>query len=341
MGKNNLTLVGRITTLLGHRPYVPIIGISLFVFMLYISFTIPSSDIDFFPLSLLALFAGLFFECLRLTDSVLTIIHAMSYSIIFSLVIFFLGYSSDSMSFVIQLWPYIFLAFFIMFFIILYKDKIKIWLTEGTTLLQSVALIYWVVDSRLYQTSDMFTKLTLAIGFMFVLYVFIHAFTSIRLSKFDRFLLSVWSSIIILIFTFNNVEMIESMKLAVEKDGVLYAVQYFILGVSSIYVVQDLLMLLRFFPNKRSPLFSDEQADNFHKLANEFAGRFSDKQVNKKHSLLFLIVASVFFSFNYYYRFIPGAYVVWITIFCFPYIVILYDYFHEVKKRKMILEKTT
>ena len=102
----------------------------------------------FIPLGVLALIAGVFFESKRLTEKWLTVLLTALGSFTFSFVAFLASKREQIYNFEnhIEMWPYTFIFIFITFKIIVHKDKVIPKLTKGITLLQSIAVIYWVID---------------------------------------------------------------------------------------------------------------------------------------------------------------------------------------------------
>jgi hypothetical protein len=102
----------------------------------------------FIPLGVLALIAGVFFESKRLTEKWLTVLLTALGSFTFSFVAFLASKREQIYNFEnhIEMLPYTFIFIFIIFKIIVHKDKVIPKLTKGITLLQSIAVIYWVID---------------------------------------------------------------------------------------------------------------------------------------------------------------------------------------------------
>jgi hypothetical protein len=76
----------------------------------------------------------------------------------------------------------------------------------------------------------------------------INAFTKIPLSKTNRLLLSLWSLIVMILFAldyimnvFNNGEISDALSF---QETLYVFVQYFLLGISAIYIAQNMNMIL-------------------------------------------------------------------------------------------------
>jgi hypothetical protein len=230
------------------------------VLVLTISFTVTSqtSGQRLIPISILALIAGVLFEGKRVAEKWSSLFSITLVSLIVSMLAFLPGKREHHYQFEdhVALWPYWFIAVFSIALVISHYEKVKPRLTEGITLLQSVAVVYWVIDYGFFNTGGYFIKTLMGIGLLFSLYSAFHAFTYTQLTKSGRLTLSIWSSLIMLLFAIDNIYRVyqnEQIENAVDiSQGAYIALQFFLLGVSAIYIVENFLMLMRFMPGDGS-----------------------------------------------------------------------------------------
>jgi len=313
------------------KPYLIVVGLLLLALTIYVGFRLQSSSRHLIPISVIALLSGVLFESKRLTEKWLTVFFTGLGSFIFSFLAFLPGKKEHIYNFEnhIEMWPYMFIFFFILFSIAFHGDKIIPKLTEGITLLQSIAVIYWVVDYGFIDTDSLFLKSLMVVGLLFSLFSVFHAFTHTILSRTSRLTLSIWSSIIMLLFAADNIyrvyqnEQIENT--ADLTHGLYIGLQYFLLGISSIYIVQNFLMLTGFLPDKNR-FFNSEYYRDIKKLKSDHIKRYSDRQVSILHSLFCVLFTGTIFFLNYHYQILPRHVAIWTVFVVFPFILITYEY---------------
>ena len=320
------------------KPPVLVAGLFIFaIVILVITFT-KYSEKKLIPLTVIALVAGVVYENHRLTEKWSTTLYNAFYSFLLSFLAFCPGKHEHDYNLEnhIQFWPYSFIIIFIIIGITFNKDKIIPKLTEGITLLQSIAIIYWLIDYGFIGTNNIFVIILLAIGLLFSIFSIFNAFSYITLSSTTRFILSLWSSIIMVLFAADNIyrvyqnELIENTTSLTQ--GLFIGLQYFVLGVCSIYIVQNFLMLVEFLPGKRR-FFNEDYFMEVKALKNDHIKRFSDIQINKLDSLLCIVLVGSVFCLNYYLRLLPRNVAIWVVFITFPYIILIYKYLRSVKNQ--------
>jgi hypothetical protein len=305
------------------------LAIGALIFSLVILISSKSSSVENIDtIGVIALFAGLIFATIVLSNKLKTVLYALSYALIISLITLIPAfvYQETASALYFKLWPYCFLVGYLLMLVSIFDDKIQPKLTEGITLLLSISVIYWSFDNRLLFTQNMYLKVLLFVGLLFCLFSVYNAFTKAPLYAENRFVLSLWCSIMLFIFTIDNVH----NMLVVDEDeqSVLYhSLQYFSLGISSIYIFQNIIMLIAFLPAKERPLLSEEYADQVDELAQSYIKRFSDKQVNTKESLFCILFTIPLFTVNYFFNILPAHIAIWLVIFVFPYAALLFGRF--------------
>jgi hypothetical protein len=297
--------------------------ISLFF---YAGYRVIISEHRIFSLSFLALIAGLLFESFRLSDRWINVIFILIGAIFFSLFGLLPGKHEHNYEFEnhLQTWPYFFLFFFTLFSAIFHGDKTIVKLTEGITLIQSLSVIYWVVDYGFSDIDNWYVQSLIIIALIFSTFSILNALTYFILSGATRFILSIWSSIIMLLFAIDNIfkvyqnQDIESTSNIFE--GIYIGLQFFLLGVSSMYIVQNIILLFGFLPGKGS-FFNSKYFMEIGELKDQHLNRYSDVQVLIGHSILCILFTCAIYWINYQYHFLPTLTMIWIGLAFFPLIL--------------------
>ncbi len=226
------------------------------------------------------------------------------------------------------IWHFLFLFGFITVAITDFEYKLIAKLTEGITLIQSLAIVYLVLDYGLFLINNFSIKILLFAGILLSVFSLIHSITNIKLSKPSRFFLSIWSTVIMVLFALDNIFRVYLNDQIEGGSGILnelfISVQYFLLGVSAMYLVQNLSMIAGLF---RVILGMVSRTDylEFIELKKKHIKRYSDGNVKVVHSFLCLLIVGFVFSINYYFRIIPSHMAVWIMFIIFPMILNLFD----------------
>ncbi|MEQ7802401.1 hypothetical protein ABDJ41_21575 [Pedobacter sp. ASV1-7] len=213
---------------------------------------------------------------------------------------------------------------------LLFHDKKTVAkLTEGITLIQSIAIIYWVIDYGYLNIDNLFMYILLGIGLLFCLFSFINALTYIELSRPYRLWLSVWSSIIMLLFSIDNIFRTYSNgdieNTWAVSDSIFIGLQYFLLGVSGMYIVKNMLMLFGPLPGKGT-FFNAQYFRDLYELKKEYIERYSEDQIYIGHVIFCILITAGLFFANYTYRFIPANIAIWISFILFPGILMLVNF---------------
>lgn len=292
------------------------------ILTLYISHRASISERKLFSVSLIALFAGILFESFRITRSLKIVFDQFVVSYLLSFICFLPGKREKVYDFEshIEMWPYAFLFIFLLLGAVFYKEKITAQLTEGITLLQSLSIFYWIIDYEFTYTQHWFVKIMLLVALLFSCFSIIHALSYIKLSRKARLYLSIWSSIIMMVFAIDNIISVyrnEDIESTIYISDALYiALQYFLLGISAIYITQNYLLLTAFFPNKHEPY-----KETLAEAKTDHINRFSENQVYIGHSILCIGYALVIYIFNYKFQVLPRHTMIWLVFFSFPFIL--------------------
>lgn len=302
-------------------PFLIIAGVLGLALTIYIGYRASFSDRKLFSISLLALFAGLLFESIRVSGSWKTVLGIFVGTYLLSFFAFLPGKRERSYNFEshIEIWPYIFIFIFAIFFVVAYKDKVTVKLTEGITLLLSISLIYWAVDYGFTNYHNWFSISLMIIGLILSLFSIVNALTHLKLSRTNRLALSIWSTIILFAFAIDNIIRVFSnpdIESSYLSDGLYISLQYFLLGVSAVYIMQNYMLLVAFIPRKNGNYKSDLKESK-----RDHIERFSDKQVNIGQSLFCILFTGTVYWLNHKYQILPRHTMIWLVLLTFPFIL--------------------
>lgn len=305
------------------------IAIAIIPFFLFIAYILYRSEKSVVPLSIFALLAGVFLESKRLSKKWSTVFYKFLASLAIS-AFSFLPFSDETSYNVeghITTWIYVFLFTFLFISLGFYREKIKLFLSEGVTLNLSLGIIYWLTENEFYISSFIVVKSAAALFIIVAIFTIINTFLRFKLTPTIRLLLSIWSSIVLMILALDNIlnilnNQVEDAFLIMDK--IVIVLQYLFLGISSIYILLNISMLIDFIPD-RSAKTKKEHIDNFNTIKSEHINRYSANKTSKKLTLICLVVSIVFYSSNYLFQFLPTNAAIWLMLFFLNNLV----YFNE------------
>lgn len=312
------------------KPYIYGIGVLSFLFLLYILFRLYVTERQLIPITAFSLIAGAVYEAKYITKDWQMVIMTGIASFAFSFLAFLPAKNERHYNFEnrIEIWPYFFLVIFLVITVAANKDRIIQKLTEGITLLQSIAIIYWVVDFGFLKTTNVFLLFFMFIGLLFSSFSIFHAFTKTELTRTNRLILSIWSTIVVLLLAAENVLKTINYRTGNTESLIsnLYSnLQFFLLGVSSFYIIQNFVMLISFLPRKGA-FFNKEYYKELKELKNDHIERYSFEQVHISNTIFCIIFTSIIFYLNYYYKVVPKHIAIWFVFVIFQFISNFYDY---------------
>ncbi|AXP81223.1 hypothetical protein CJ739_2142 [Mariniflexile rhizosphaerae] len=300
-------------------------GILASMFFGYVFYRTYQSERSLISIMIIPLVLGIIFENKRLSTAWKTIALKILGAILLSVFAFIPGKREQNYNFEnhIEMWPYWFIFFFVLISASYNEKKIVPKLTEGITLIQSISVIYWILDIGFLNFKNIFAYILMGIGLIFCAVSFIHAFSYMRLTRNFRLFLSIWSSIIMIIFAIDHIYRVFNFNYFVDyktlNDG-LNVLQYFLLGVSLIYIFQNAYMLLVYFPDKHS-WYGKEQMRDIKKMNKTHLDRYSQNQIKISDSLIALTFISGFYYWNYKYQIMPRHTLIWLVFWLFPFII--------------------
>ena len=309
-------------------------AILLLILLFYVVKSATESEEQLIPFTIIPIILGIIFELRRLNSSWKSIIIEILAALGFSLIVALItaknehGFSFDGQ---INFLPYVFIFSFTCAAIITYVikgegEKLAQNLTEGIVFLQSLAIIYFVIDFVDVREMDVLIIILLAIGFSFCLFSFYFAFTKTEHSDTVKFVLIIWSSIIMVIFGIIYVYQVFNMKLSVDlslKENIISFIQYFLLGTSGIYILANLYMVFGFLPGKKES--SEDYRIRKIELKYLHISRFKDDQLSIYTTLFILFFAGFTFYLNYEFDYLPSHTLIWLMFTLFPIIIYFWE----------------
>lgn len=275
------------------------------------------------PTSLVALVAGMLFEYRRISESWSIVLATAAGSFALSFLAFLPGKRESNYDIEnhIQMWPFFFCGFFILIAIASHKYRVTAQLHEGMTLLQTIALGYWVIDAGGLDDPSPVTSVFLGLIGLFALYSVLHAFLPLTLSRGARLWLSLWSSTVMFFLAIDNIRRVYGLGYVEHaedwKGASLILANYFLLGTSSIYMAQNAMMLAGFLPGKGT-FFNKKYFKEVKELRQDHIKRYSKEQASFKTAFACLLFAGGSFCANHYFGLVRSNFAIWLVFLVFP-----------------------
>ncbi len=95
------------------------------------------------------------------------------------------------------------------------------------------------------------------------------------------------------------------------SDSILAFLEFFLLGISSIYIAQNLTMVGAYLPGKR-------YMESVREMNEVHLERFSEEQVYAVDSIIISIISLTGFVLNYYFQWVPVNFMIWAMITLAP-----------------------
>lgn len=320
-------------------PFAIILAIVGLLLTIYIGYRAYNSDRNLFSISLVAVFAGLFFESFRISKNWKDVIYTFIGTYVFSLFCFLPGKNEKVYDFEnhIEIWPYYFIFWFSIVSIIIYQEKITAKLTEGTTLMLSLSIIYWTMDYGFLNIDHWIAKTFIIIALLFSLFSIVHSLTYIKLSRSVRLILSIWSTVITGIFAIENIIKVYSNGDITSSQYLPHmlfiSLQYFLLGVSAIYIIQNIYILFGFLPSRNG-----NYRRELRETINQHIDRFSPNQVYIFQSVLCMLYTVVMYGTNHQYQIMPTHMAIWLVFVTFPLISLFLGLPNKYPTEKMFVK---
>lgn len=285
---------------------------------------------------------GVILESIRVTKDakVVLIITFIAYLLSFAAFIPFKNEEYYSFSSHFEVWPFVFLFLFLIGGLTTWGNKTMTKLTEGITLIQSISILYYILTFEEIVNQHWIIKIIILLFIITTIFPLYHAFSYQTLSRRNRLLLSIYSSVIMLIFAIDNCSKVLSGNILDNtlnlNEQIINALNYFLLGISSIYLLQNFLMIINYF-GAFNLIFPDSPSkkkykEEFLQLNEEHISRYSDEQVNILHSIYCLLFTVMIFATNYFFELVAPVTAIWIVFFTFPLLIKLIRHLENKKK---------
>ena len=299
----------------------------------YIMYLAYQQKTEMFSVMLIALILGVGYENIRLKSSW----RAMAFKILAAMLVALTAFWPrnnpllDHLSMQLSRWPYHFVFPFVVFSVAYHDKKVIPKLTEGITLLQSISLVYWVLDQGYLSGTEILNYIGLGIGGFFVLLSLVHAFTYLDLSKRVRLWLSLWSSVIMIIFASDHIYRVFNYPNIVEDPTWnlgLNILQYFLLGMALMYIFQNAVMLFTYMPSKHR-FYDDTHMEEIRAMNKTHIGRYAPEQIKIRDAALALVFTSGVYWVNYRFNLLPRHTMIWVVFGALPLLINLVNWWRQ------------
>lgn len=287
-----------------------------------ISITAYTHQIEIIPTYLAIIFCGILFESFRISNKSKSIFYVLLCAYFISLIVFFPDQGNDAYHFEerIKRLPYVLCFFYLVILVTSHKKIIIPKLTEGVTLLLSVSFIYWLSYKQLLNFETWYSSIITTVTLLFSLIPVINGLFSMKLSKLNRLILSVWSTLTVFVIGVDN--FIDLMRYDSFNEYIGFsdtfkiAIQYFLFGMGSIYLVQNFLLLILLIPSKE-----DKDNARFDENIRDHYGRYSESQVKRVYSIFCILYCFAFFYLNDKLKILPVNTIIWMVTISFPIVL--------------------
>lgn len=272
-------------------------------------------------LLLIPVLSGLLIEKRKLTGSWKIVWRNLLFALLGSLISFIPAKQSHyDLESHIEFWPFCFIFMFLTISIFADDERGVISVGEGHTLLLNLALIYLISDWNWLIKPEALQIALMVLLVLFTLYVFFHAFSRHKLSKNHRFVLSLWSSIIMLVFAINHlVRILRKTINTPELDTANWVLflNYFLLGIALIYIYRNLLMLTVYLPEKQK--FYNAAHKKAMQAANKIhIKRYSPFQLPRAMAWAIVLGSGLLYIVNFQYAFLDSHTLIMGVLWIFP-----------------------
>jgi hypothetical protein len=304
-----------------------LILLGLFVFGLlfatgYLFSKAATSDRKIFQLNFIALLLGLTFEYKRVVEKWTTVLWTAFAAFIFSFFAFKRDKGETVYSLVehLESWPYFYLGFFILFSTIVYFGEGTKKITEGITLLITISINYWIISNGFWNSEYIIIKCLIILNFLLSGFSVFNSLSYRTLGNGTRLLLSIWTALIALTLSIDNILKLYKLRdiehLPNLNSIIIAFLQFFFLGISSIYIAQNIAFIGAYLPGKGF-------MQNVRDINDEHLKRFSKEQVYIADSIIVIIISLTGYLLNYFFDFLPVNFMIWLNITLTPILLFL------------------
>ncbi|CAN1553873.1 hypothetical protein MCETHM1_02293 [Flavobacteriaceae bacterium] len=320
------------------KPMIFKLGVLSLIITVYVAYKVFIENKNIIiSFSLFFLLIGLLYQGFRISENAKDFIFSIIASYSASLFLSFQSLFYSDLIFFLETWPYLFIIIYTIGIVSFNKERVTAQLTEGITLLLSLSIIYWSIDYGFVNIQSLFVKSILIIVLIISGFSIVNALTNIKLSKTTRLILSIWSTIVMFSFSIDNIlRVFNNGDIEIDNlsQGISISLQYFLLGVSAVYIMQNLLLLISLLPQKGGNYKKDLTVSK-----KEHINRYSDKQVNIKLSLFCILYSVTIYILNFKFQILPRHTMIWFVFFTFPIITYFTKRLNEQTIAKISIKK--
>jgi hypothetical protein len=217
-------------------------------------------------------------------------------------------------------WPFFFIFAYLSMSVLFENHIGVVPMGEGYTLLLNCGLIYLIFqEGWLDDMGSLHLGLGILIG-LFTLYVFFHGFAKQRLSTMHRFVLSIWSCLILIVFAvyhgYNLLFKTFSLEGLSLGNWEIF-LSYFLLGVALIYIYRNFIMLSVYLPAK-GRTYHKEHIEMI-KVNNQLhVDRYAPSQLPLGHALLIVFLSGTVYSLNAVYHYFEAHTLIMVVLWLVP-----------------------
>lgn len=293
----------------------------------YIFFYAHSSGEGELPVMVLPMVAGVIFENWRLSRNWKAIQVKLVVALLGSLFAFAYGKGEVAYDFERHLtfWPFFFIFLFVMYSVFFHEDRSVVGMGKGVTLLQTSALLYLLIEREWYAMLTGMWAVLLVVIVIFTAFTLYRVFSKRKFTDQQRLALSLWSSFIMLIFSADLIYRVlisTSSEPFLSTNGMLEALHFFLLGVSSIYILRNLQMLTIYLPHD-GHFYDGTHRAIIKKLNKLHIARYSKSLLPSVDAVILLLLALLLYSLNYFYAFLPDYTLIWTVFWISPLLISL------------------
>lgn len=297
---------------INYKPIFIIMAILSFFTTLLIDHYTPIDYKKIMRISLISLFSGLIIENYRINKNKKLLFYVLCGAYTLSLS-FFLINKSQAVGKYISYWPFYFIAIFLIISVALNSEKLTQKVSEGFTLLISLAFLYWLLDKNILNFKTIWNSIITSITVLISGFSVFNSLTNFQLTKSNRLFLSIWTTIVLLIISIDNSYSVfrnSDNDYNHISDNLFLALQYFLLGISSVYTAQNINLI-----------YSLLDKDTRKKAKIVHTKRYSETQVSINDSVFCIVFSMGIYISNYQFNILPKNLMIWLVIFIFPFLL--------------------
>ncbi|WP_461100156.1 hypothetical protein [Spirosoma luteolum] len=306
----------------GTRIFLSVLAFSLLFTIGYLFNKTIVADRKIFQLNFVALLLGLTFEYKRIVKQWTTVLWTAFTAFIFSFFGFVQYKGEKTYSFIdhLERWPYFFLGFFIVFATIVYVEEGPKKITEGITLLMTISFNYWFIATGHWKSDHILMKGFLLLNLLLSGFSVFNSLSYRALNSNTRLLLSIWTALLTLVLATDNILKLYKLR-DIEHStnldsAILVFLKFFFLGISSIYIAQNIALIGAYFPGKGF-------VENSRDINKKHVDRFSNDQVYIGESIIIIFISCSVYTLNYLINFASVNFTIWMNIALAPVLLFL------------------